>query len=126
VSRETGREWIVFSYEALFVNPDDLYRENFVLSDLPAGEYFISAAIAETTISGTAVVRPGLTTFLQMHNSDGFLLEPAVLQPATLIAYVTPTPTVTFTPTLTATPTASSTQAPATASPSLDDASATP
>ena len=109
-SRETNREWIVFSYEPLFVNPDDLYRENFALSDLPAGEYFISAAIAESTISGIVSVYPGRTSFLILDNAEGLIFEPTILQPATLIAYVTATPTATATATQTATATATGTR----------------
>lgn len=102
VSRETGREWIVFSYNELYVNSDDRYHENFVLSDLPAGKYFVSAAVAETTISGDVTVQPGRTTFVLLKNGAGMTIEPPVLQPATLFPYETKTPTAT--PTATRTP----------------------
>jgi murein DD-endopeptidase MepM/ murein hydrolase activator NlpD len=107
ISRDTGREWIIFSYEELIANSDDLYRENFVLSDLPAGRYFVSAAIAETTISGEFDILPGRTTFTLLSTTDGLVLEPPVLQPATLVPFSTPTPSLTPSPTATRnTPTA--------------------
>jgi hypothetical protein len=127
ISRDTGREWIIFSYEELFVNPDDLYRENFALSDLPAGRYFLSAAIAETTISGEFEILPGRTTFVVLSTSDGMIIEPPVLQPATLVPYSTPTPTVTPTATATRnTPTATAVTPDATVPGGTAPASGTP
>jgi murein DD-endopeptidase MepM/ murein hydrolase activator NlpD len=122
ISRDTGREWIIFSYEELFVNADDVYRENFVLSDLPSGRYFISAAIAETTISGEFEIRPGRTTFIVLSVSDGMTVEPPVLLGATLAPYSTPTPTVTPTATTTRSPTV---PAPTTPTSLAEDATAT-
>ena len=111
ISQQTRREWIVFTYEELFVNPDDLYRENFVLSDLPAGEYFLSAAIAEDTISGTVTIYAGRTTFVALQDGADMIVEPPILQPATLVPYVTQTPT--------ATPTASRTHSAAPPTPTV-------
>ncbi|MBI3361786.1 MAG: carboxypeptidase regulatory-like domain-containing protein [Chloroflexi bacterium] len=109
-SQETGREWVVFSYAQLTVNPDDVYDENFVLSDLPEGKYAVTVAIAESTISGEVYIHPGQTNFVLMKDGVGMIVEPPILQPATLIPYSTKTPTPT--PTVTRTPSATPTVTP--------------
>jgi hypothetical protein len=76
------------------VNSDDIWQENFVIADLPAGEYRLVLSTAGQTFRRTVRVQPGLTNYV-IFQAD-FVWSPTA----------TPTPTVTPTATPTITPTA--------------------
>lgn len=69
------------------VNSDDVWQENFVVGDLPAGEYRLVLTTAGQTFRRTVRVRPGLTNYV-IFQAD-FVWTPTA----------TPTPTPTATPT---------------------------
>lgn len=79
------------TYANYGVNPDDVWNENFVVADLPAGEYTLVLATAGELFRRSVQVRPGLTNFVVVQAD--FMFVP------------TPTPTPTLLPTPTGTPT---------------------
>jgi murein DD-endopeptidase MepM/ murein hydrolase activator NlpD len=83
------------TYEPSSINSDDVWLENFVVGDLPAGEYRVVISTAGETFRRTVFVRPGMTNYFIMQAD--FIWGPTD----------TPTPTITLTPTLspTGTPT---------------------
>lgn len=83
------------TYSALGINPDDVWQENFVVDDLPAGEYEVVLNTAGRTFRRTVRVQPGQTNFV-IFQAD-FRWSPTA----------TPTPTPTATPTIAPSATAS-------------------
>ena len=51
--------------------PDELWSENFVVPDLPAGEYVLSVRAGGEILRATVTIRPGVTTFIKIHTSSG-------------------------------------------------------
>jgi murein DD-endopeptidase MepM/ murein hydrolase activator NlpD len=105
----------VYTYGPQIVRPDDAWKENFVISDLPAGNYFLVASIANSptetdTVQGEVNVIAGQTNFIVMQANTGVVGNSALdvaHPPAFLPTYTpsyTPTPTDTPTPTSTRTP----------------------
>ncbi len=74
----------------LSVRSDDVWRENFVVPDLPAGKYILLVGIGEAMYRRDIEILPGRTNFVVI--STEFEFEP------------TPTPEPTMTPTETETP----------------------
>lgn len=72
------------------VNPDDLWGENFVVPDLPAGPYQVVAQAIGETLRAEVHIRAGVTAFVWLHSVQ------------------TPTPTPTPTPAPTPSPTPNS------------------
>lgn len=68
----------VFRGSGSQVNPDPLWNENFVFSDIPAGRYDVVTTINGTRVTASVTVREGVTSFVE--------LKPAAPAP-------TPTPT---------------------------------
>jgi murein DD-endopeptidase MepM/ murein hydrolase activator NlpD len=83
------------TYPATGINPDDVWQENFVVADLPAGEYRIVMSTSGQTFRRTVRVQPGQTNYV-IFQAD-FRWSPT----ATPLPTATPTPTVA--PTVTAT-----------------------
>ncbi len=81
------------TYEPSSINSDDVWLENFVVGDLPAGEYRVVISTAGETFRRTVFVRPGQTSYFIMQAD--FEWGPTY----------TPTPTITPIPLATATPT---------------------
>jgi hypothetical protein len=73
-------------------NPDDVWGENFVVADLPAGLYAVEVRTGESVFRRQVEVRPGMTNF--------FVIQAGY--------YWSPTPTPTPTPSPSASPTAGS------------------
>jgi len=57
----------VTSYANDATNPDPLWRENFVIPDLPAGEYEVVARTGWGVLRAKVTVRPGVTSFVKLH-----------------------------------------------------------
>lgn len=83
------------TYEPGSINPDDVWQENFVVGDLPAGEYRVVITTAGETFRRSVFVRPGQTNFFIMQAD--FEWRPTE----------TPSPTNTPRPAITATSTGS-------------------
>lgn len=85
------------------VDPDDVWQENFVAADLPAGRYTLFLSFENTSYRRTLEVLPGRTNFVVVSANFTFVPTP------TPTPTYTPTPTVPITVTLpiTSTPTLS-------------------
>ncbi len=75
-SMESGRVWHNYTYTMLGVRSDDYYGENFVLSDLPAGDYEISFNYDENSYKQIITINPGVASFFQFKPKDGFTFIP--------------------------------------------------
>lgn len=67
---------VVTSYANNQVNPDRIWQENFVIPDLPAGEYRLTARAGGELLETRITIRPGATTFVKLHTSAAFALPP--------------------------------------------------
>lgn len=76
-----------YTYRVPEVNPDDVWQENFVVADLPAGRYEVILDGGGRRYVHTVEVQPGRTTFLEVA-ADFVYIPP------------TPTPTMPITDTL--------------------------
>lgn len=75
-SMDTGRVWYNYTYTMLGIRSDDYYGENFVLSDLPAGDYEVSFTFDEASYKQTITINPGVVSFFQFKPKDGFTFTP--------------------------------------------------
>lgn len=71
-SAELKRSWVVRTYAPESVNSDDYYRENLVLSDLPAGEYTLQFSYNETDYQTRLNIQPGAITYITFREGFGF------------------------------------------------------
>lgn len=71
-SLENNREWAVRTYGPQVVNSDESYRENLVLSDLPAGQYRIYFRYEDADFYGKFEIYPGQVTLVRFQGSKGF------------------------------------------------------
>src|SRR5262249_33052274 len=105
----------ISTYGPRVAHPDDAWQENFAISDLPAGGYYLVASITKSstetdTVSGEVNVVAGQTNYIILQADAGVVGNDAldiVQPPAFLPTYTpsfTPTPTNTPTPTATRTP----------------------
>jgi murein DD-endopeptidase MepM/ murein hydrolase activator NlpD len=76
-SIETDKTWDVWTYNKETVHPDDLYGENFVISDLPAGPYEITIDFIGRSFIANMYLYPGQTNFLIFRGRDGYTIEPS-------------------------------------------------
>ena len=60
---ETGQNWFARSYGAEAINPDEYYRENLVIGDLPAGKYLLRTAYAGLSHRLEIEIHPGMVTY---------------------------------------------------------------
>ena len=70
-SIETNKTWTMFTYSTRMTRCDPYYRENLVLSNLPAGKYEVSFyyfGLKRQVIE----VRPGAIAYFQFWGKDGF------------------------------------------------------
>ena len=93
----------VYTYGYRVARPDDEWRENFAISDLPAGNYLLrtilspgSEVTTTETIEGMVTIVPDQTTFVILKQGVGLLTN---ILPAS--SQTPPYPTNTFTPTAT-------------------------
>lgn len=72
IAVQGGRRWVVRSYGPRVVNSDSYYRENLVLSDLPAGEYQIVIDYLEDRYRADVTIKPGAITYFTFQGERGF------------------------------------------------------
>jgi murein DD-endopeptidase MepM/ murein hydrolase activator NlpD len=89
-SEATGQTILARTYGAGTVIPDPYYRENLVLSDLPAGLYRIKVPYAGLNYETVIQILPGQVTYVSFQGFLGF--DPTL--PATPVnkGVITPTP----------------------------------
>ncbi len=87
------------TYAPTRINGDDLWDENFLFSDLPAGEYNLEFRTSGRVYERTVVVKPELTNFIVVQADITW--SPTATPTYTPTPY--PTPTGSLTPTGTAT-----------------------
>jgi murein DD-endopeptidase MepM/ murein hydrolase activator NlpD len=88
VNVQTPRR-VQHTYMGDSVVPDDIWRENFVVADLPAGRYKVLLTVAGKTFQRMIEVRAGQTNFMVVQADFAFSPSPTPLPTAT------PTPTAT-------------------------------
>ncbi len=88
-SLATNREWIVNTYGPEAVQPDDYYKENMVISDLPAGRYTVKVVIDGKSFKTEVEIFPGRVTYFTYRHTYGFSAE---LPPTPGIEVLTPNP----------------------------------
>lgn len=75
-SIDTSRVWHNYTYTMLGIKSDPFYSENFVLSDLPAGDYEVSFTYKEESYKQIITINPGVVSFFQFKPKDGFTFLP--------------------------------------------------
>ena len=88
-SVKTNQPWIVMTYGPSIVNSDAYYRENMVLSDLPAGSYEITINYAGYPNKVVLQILPGQVTYFSFQGFLGFNFDP----PPAPVPDITATPT---------------------------------
>jgi len=61
---------VLTTYADSPVNPDDNWGENFVVPDLPAGEYLVVVKAGREVLRANIEIRQGATTFVRLHTSS--------------------------------------------------------
>jgi hypothetical protein len=75
ISMQTGQVWRVQPYGGREAHSDPYYRENMVLSDLPAGMYEVRIDYGTETFNTFIVIDPGRVTYFTFQGRNGFSLE---------------------------------------------------
>ena len=77
ISMETGQVWRVRPYAGREAKSDPYYRENMVISDLPAGMYEVRIDYGTETYNFFIGIDPGRVTYFTFQGRNGFsLAEP--------------------------------------------------
>jgi murein DD-endopeptidase MepM/ murein hydrolase activator NlpD len=71
-----GQIWKAFTYSGGNTHEDLYYRENVVISDLPAGRYEIRINYLGKNYSLEVEVQPGLVTYFTFRGRSGYTSEP--------------------------------------------------
>ncbi len=75
------RQWNNLTYVGNVTHPDEIYQENFVISDLPEGEYYIDSWVWWRHYYFPVNIVAGQTTFVVIHSGlDPLINPPMVLQ----------------------------------------------
>ncbi len=82
ISVATKTDMSLVTYVGNTTHPDDIYQENFVVSDLPAGSYILQTWVWWRFYSYTVNVAPGQTTFVLIHSGLDPILNPPMTIPA--------------------------------------------
>ncbi len=80
---------VIRTYGGGAVNPDPYYKENLVLSDLPAGIYKITLNYDDEIRQFWVEIYPGQVTFFSFQPEHGFTLNPV---PTPKLKFLPPTP----------------------------------
>jgi murein DD-endopeptidase MepM/ murein hydrolase activator NlpD len=71
-SKTSGQNWLAKSYGSEAVNSDPYYRENLVISDLPAGEYELRIPYAGYDYKTDIEIHPGTVTYFTFQGYKRF------------------------------------------------------
>ena len=85
----TKQKWTVRTYGKSAVNSDPYYKENLVLSDLPAGDYMVTIDYLDKRYTHDITIRPGAVTFFTFRGEREFTDD---LPPLPDIEDLLPTP----------------------------------
>jgi len=96
ISEENGKVRPIRTYGGGAANSDPYYKENLVLSDLPAGLYRVTMRYGTSDVQFWAQIFPGQVTYFTFNPKDGFQLVPP---PAPSLDFLPITPTATPIPT---------------------------
>jgi murein DD-endopeptidase MepM/ murein hydrolase activator NlpD len=77
---DKGPAWDLLTYVGNVTHPDDIYQENFVVSDLPAGKYVIDTWVWWRRYYFTVDIAAGQTTFVVIHSGLDPLINPPMVQ----------------------------------------------
>jgi murein DD-endopeptidase MepM/ murein hydrolase activator NlpD len=80
IRMDTKTEWKNLTYAGNVTHPDNIYQENFVISDLPAGTYQIETWVWWRYYFFQVEIAPGQTTFVVIHSG----LDPLINPPMTI------------------------------------------
>lgn len=72
---EGEKFWRANSYHGGYINPDDYYQENLVISDLPAGRYQIVINYLSRIYRQEIEIYPGMVTYFSFRGRSGFTSE---------------------------------------------------
>lgn len=72
IARQTGQTWEVRTYGSEAVNADPYYRENMVISDLPAGIYTVRIVYYGTLKETDIEILPGRVAYFSFQGYLGF------------------------------------------------------
>ncbi len=75
ISMETGQVWRVQPYSGAEAHSDPYYRENLVISDLPAGMYEVRIEYGADWYNTFIWIYPGRVTYFTFQGRHGFSLE---------------------------------------------------
>lgn len=75
-SLTSGQIWKAYTYSGGNTHEDPHYRENVVISDLPAGRYEIKISYLGKNYSLEVEVQPGLVTYFTFRGRSGYTSEP--------------------------------------------------
>jgi murein DD-endopeptidase MepM/ murein hydrolase activator NlpD len=70
----TKQKWVVRTYGKTAVNSDPYYKENLVLSDLPAGNYEVIVDYLDTRYTDNLEIHPGAITYFTFRGEKSFTL----------------------------------------------------
>ena len=71
-NKSTKQKWTVRTYGKSAINSDTYYKENLVLSDLPAGDYLITVDYLNKRYTHDLTIRPGAVTFFTFRGERKF------------------------------------------------------
>jgi murein DD-endopeptidase MepM/ murein hydrolase activator NlpD len=74
-SRANGQSWSANTYAGGNANSDPYYRENLVISDLPAGSYDLEVNYLGKKYTQEVHIQPGLVAYFTFHGRSGFNLD---------------------------------------------------
>ena len=76
ISLDSGQLWDVWTYAPETVHSDEIYQENFVISDLPAGAYRVESDYVGKTFAAEILLLAGQTNLVDFRGRSGFIVEP--------------------------------------------------
>ena len=74
-NNDTDQNWEVITYGKHTVNQDEYYKENMVLSDLPAGHYTVSVNYLDKWKTTDMQVSPGAVTYCTFKGENGYAFD---------------------------------------------------
>lgn len=74
-SVDQTQTWLARTYGPTSVNKDDFYQENLVLSDLPAGEYWIDFRVRWKDYRHKITIQPGMVAYFTFLERPGTFSE---------------------------------------------------